>query len=445
MQCYFKRVLDGFIPSDMEIDILDNITQKVDFILSDLDNDDMPEIIVALICKNKRYWAILDRKNFIWMFNYINEQTDDDGVEWTQLLNEIEVEPDFFEANRMGLSASQIFGDNDIAGLALINDEEYPLSIHKIFQNLASTPATLEEPPILPQTGYPVAPLPEIGFPVAPETGYPVSPLPETGYPVAPLPETGFPVAPTPEVSYPVTPNITPNTSTTGMSIISSLRGNVMNSGRIENVILSGVTNRFGANYFYSNITLFIQDGDNLNDYQILLPISQGYNPTLQLVDFSGTTYKDIVVTFQLDTTGTNIAAFIYSFNTGRLRLVFDSRDFNSKYTGTVVYTDYYRVIATMSTGNEFILDISKTSQRILSEIYYSNGILRAPRRGSVQNLSNILFVQNGFEVKKMLVAVQPISGANSSNIIADVATTFSFTQNNLLINEQQVYLRSNM
>ncbi|OON96561.1 MAG: hypothetical protein ATN31_09570 [Candidatus Epulonipiscioides saccharophilum] len=73
MSCYFKSVLQGFVPNDNIIEVIDSHSDKSDFLLSDIDDDDQPEIILLVNYDNKIHLTMLDRKNFKWHVCFFHE------------------------------------------------------------------------------------------------------------------------------------------------------------------------------------------------------------------------------------------------------------------------------------------------------------------------------------------------------------------------------------
>ncbi|ONI47961.1 hypothetical protein AN643_03685 [Candidatus Epulonipiscioides saccharophilum] len=73
MSCYFKSVLQGFVPNDNIIEVIDSHSDKSDFLLSDIDDDDQPEIILLINYNNKIHLTMLDRKNFTWYVCFFHE------------------------------------------------------------------------------------------------------------------------------------------------------------------------------------------------------------------------------------------------------------------------------------------------------------------------------------------------------------------------------------
>ncbi|WP_029487878.1 hypothetical protein [Candidatus Epulonipiscium viviparus] len=224
-------------------------------------------------------------------------------------------------------------------------------------------------------------------------------------------------------------------------TILDSKVGNIKGGSHTETVSLVGKTT--SVEKYFTALTLFIESSDaNTPTMQIILPYTTGYDPTLELVNFSGEAYLDTVVKIEADHTDTNSEIFIYSFNTGSLRMIFDSRDFNVQFIGDVTYADDYKVKVALSTGKKFVLDISQIKLN-LSSIYSKDGKLIAPTTGQVRPLNKIEFLQYWKEPTKNLVVVQPITGPNPGDVIGYVETVFVFNYeiNALVVYDQEAVL----
>lgn len=523
MDCYLKRALEGFIPDNAEINLVDNELEVVDFILCDVDDDGQPEIFLVFKNKNKNYLVLLKRKNFEWKIIGRREITEFDNPENFNHIRAINVKSNML-TNANPIKIEQLFDSDKISFISVIGEtmyegeiilskqrtsyaspaakmildemEKFPIvplpdealgakksaikSITNYKDNYVMTPVQQSSnssdvsaiPPSnwnnnsypLPPSnwnnnGYPLPPSDwnNNGYPLPPSdwdnsypfpplnwdnNGYPVNPLPENNKPVAPLPGDNTPINPLPPVNSAgdyITGAVIPRNFIIATQKIANVKGG---SG-IEIVKLAGQLPYSGDTSYYSNLTLFIEDGNGGSNIQIILPLTSGYDPSLELVNFSGEAYKDIVVKIA-DSTKTSISVFIYSFNTGNLRMIFDSRDFNMQFGGTVTYTNDYKVNISMSTGSRFILDISQNNYQTLSKVYKNNGYLIGTKYGQILPLSKIDFIQYWGKNTKNLATIQPIAGINKDDILAYIVTTFIFNYqiNGLEMKEQNIYMK---
>ncbi len=72
MDFYLQNALKGFLPEQATVKMISNL-EDADFLLSDVDGDDQPEIVIILEYNDKGYLVVLDRENFIWRVSFIQE------------------------------------------------------------------------------------------------------------------------------------------------------------------------------------------------------------------------------------------------------------------------------------------------------------------------------------------------------------------------------------
>ncbi|WP_010166518.1 hypothetical protein [Candidatus Epulonipiscium viviparus] len=544
MDFYLKNALNGFLPSYATVTIIKSV-DDADFLLSDVDGDDQPEIVILFEKEDKPYLAVLDRENFKWTVSFVRElskaeenelyflddldvaeelmvvgntvnlemlfEKDEDDLEFVALVDGVKYEakanlkgndsrgnylsdydygyptnPDYGSSN-YGYSGPTASSQTGGGWIQSVIGADYPGS------DMGFQPAIRPNAPGSgsgSKNGWIDYNAPPGGILIEPDTSYGNSnynPRPDMGYeninynpgPV-PRPKPGMlPPTVTPEPDYgyntptdsvliwpdynpgPVprpkpgmisnTPDINPN-SYPGeylvgaqipydFMIVDQKIGNAKGGSSKEIIKLAGISK--GQNY-YESLSVFIEDGNNGPMIQIILPIAYGYDPSLELVNFSGEAYKDIVVRIKSDYTNTRLDVFIYSFNTGELRMIFDSRDFNMIFKGVATYADDYKLIVSMSTGKKFILDISRHYSKGLGQIYGNNGKLFYEQYGRVMTLSQIEFVQYWGEATENLVAVQSILGTAEDDVLGYVATTFyyDYKSNSLQMLRQEAYVK---
>ncbi len=194
----------------------------------------------------------------------------------------------------------------------------------------------------------------------------------------------------------------------------------------------------------YESLSIFIEDSEDNSIIQIIPPVSSGLQPSLELVNFSGEKYQDIVLSFKPQMIlEDRLFVFIYSFQTGNLKMIFDSRDFNESFDGVARYENDYKIMVTMSTQQRYILDISKRS--INDQIYSNNGKLLHETNAMVMPLSEIEFVQYLNEKTENLVTVQEIMDPVNNNVLGYIVTTFYFSlrSGTLKLAKQEAYVQS--
>ncbi|OON98894.1 MAG: hypothetical protein ATN35_03115 [Epulopiscium sp. Nele67-Bin004] len=382
MKHYFESVLDGFKPDDFEVALTPKTHKKVTFILTDIDGDDMPEVIVALKSGDKKYWAILDRKNFIWGVSHVEQQHKDDKIDWSKLLEPIEVDIEWIKEKPKQVWIDDLLDGDEFTFSGRVDNKDYSGKIRRT--NCLKQNANLAQ---------------EI--------------------------------------------NLDSKIGSRREHVIATERGNVTGGAKREKVVLVGTKPVAEIDNFYANMSVWVEDPEAGENVQILLDDKKGWNAKLNLVDFSNTTYKDIVVSVENDAASDTISAFIYSFNGGYLRQIFDTDSFNQEFTGTVVYKDNYQVVVTTSTGAEYLLDVSNNLPDVLNMIYYANGKLRMSRRGNISGLHEIKFISSEVGEGYSLVTTQRVLGLDPLDVLGYIANVFVYSErsNTMIVQSQVLYI----
>ncbi len=410
MRCYFKNVLNGFIPEDYGVNALTKLANKANFILVDIDKDDMPEIIMSLETEDgKKHWAIIDRKNYKWNMNYTGEQTDADEVDWDELLKPITVSKEWLadEAKRQGITLDDLITEDNVEGLAIVEDREYPIIIQKLVAGLNELFSRTNCNNIDTTKDYTYTSFTDADI--------------KSGNGLRAMFGNG------------------PANTIVNQQILADL-GNVIGDGNIDKISLMGKKPLAEVNNFYTDMTLWIQDQTNNEVVQVMLPTSTGFNPTLQLIDVTGRSVYDVVVTVQDDASGQIITATIFSFANNNPQIIFDSNSFNDSFTGVVTFLPHYKVEVVMSTGLRFVIDITNSVPGLLNSIYHRNGQLKDQRRGSITGLTQIKFVKNGRGFN--LVTYQDVlAGVNPLDVIGTIVSTFMYSErtNTMMLTSQVI------
>ncbi|OON96563.1 MAG: hypothetical protein ATN31_09580, partial [Candidatus Epulonipiscioides saccharophilum] len=176
--------------------------------------------------------------------------------------------------------------------------------------------------------------------------------------------------------------------------IICEVPGNVFGTGG-ENIIklIGKLTD---IKEYYESMYILIENLDKSIQFQ-LYECSFGFKPSIELINFSGELYEDILLKIDPEperdeqcSSNKILGVYIYSFNSGSLKKIFDSQTFNYSFDGVVLYENNYKVQVVMKTGNSFILDV-KDSQN-LNQIYQGSGRIIGTRFGQVMALGKIEF-----------------------------------------------------
>ncbi len=204
--------------------------------------------------------------------------------------------------------------------------------------------------------------------------------------------------------------------------IIYTQRGDINGDGILDNVYLTGT--KTPDSPFIQNITLVIQDGKTGKLRYINLQENAGYNPTLFLGDFTGNGVDDILISIFSGGSGGYTYYYVYSDLNNMPRLLFDFNIFNHYYEYDVIYRDNYRVeVINKTLKISYIIDITYKGEQYLSEIYDTNGKLKAPINGFVVGLSGLYPVDFDSNGVYELLGYQSIAGQYNADRLGYLLT----------------------
>lgn len=220
--------------------------------------------------------------------------------------------------------------------------------------------------------------------------------------------------------------------------IVYFARGDVNGDGIPDNVYLTGV--KMPDSPFVQRITLVIQDGRTGMFNSIPLKSDAGYNPTLFLGDFTGDGVNDILISINSGGSGAIMYHYIYSYLMNIPRLLFDYEVFNETYEYEVIYKDYYKVeVINTTAGIKYIIDISYKGKDYLSEIYDSEGKLKAPIKGFVNPLSGLYPIDFDSNGVYELLGYQKIAGRYNADALGYIQTSLKWEKNQFNLFNQNV------
>jgi hypothetical protein len=192
--------------------------------------------------------------------------------------------------------------------------------------------------------------------------------------------------------------------------------------GRTYTVYLLGKNEENSA--FYYDITLAIESGSCCMG--VRLADFVGYDPKLNLLDFTGDGNDDIYVTVQTGGSGGYELFNIFTYENCILTKLFSSEEFNEMSQYTAMYIDGCKVAVMPNDASAlYLLDISCRDESYLSQIYDEECNLLAPVEGSVSGANYSQSVKDADNYN--LQVYQRIIGLYNADSLGNVITTLSY------------------
>ena len=219
---------------------------------------------------------------------------------------------------------------------------------------------------------------------------------------------------------------------------IAQARGDLTGDGREENVALWGVRQEGGA--LWRQVRLIIEDGASGRSTRLDLPENAGYEPRLFLGNLTSRTRQDVLVSMDSGGNGGVGLYALYRWDGARYALVFDSQAYNAALTYDIRYADHYAVRAeSRMNGVAYWIDIAQRGSGYLSELYWDDGMLRAPVEGMVDPLSLLYPADVNRDGLLELIAWQRISGLYHADALGDFINTLAWNGRQFALTGQTV------
>lgn len=224
----------------------------------------------------------------------------------------------------------------------------------------------------------------------------------------------------------------------TMQQIVACKMGDVTGDRFLDSVCLTAT--KTSSSIFLENITLVIRNGRTQAVERFSLQENAGYNPTIWLGDFTGNRVLDILITIDSGGSGGIIFAYIFSSINGQMKEIFNSVDFSSKQKYSVDYANNYRAnITSFNTKKIFTVDLQYKGQDYLSEIYNSDGTLKAPIEGWVDPISALYPIPFRRTGQYDLLAMQQIAGRYHADGLGYVEDLLQWNGQLFEVNRQTV------
>ncbi|WP_246277140.1 hypothetical protein [Neobacillus endophyticus] len=221
-------------------------------------------------------------------------------------------------------------------------------------------------------------------------------------------------------------------------SIVAVKRGDIDGDGVMDSVLLTAM--KTPDSPFWRNITLVIQNGRTHHTEHIPFKNNAGYRPTLYLGDFTGNKGDDILVAIDTGGSGGAIYAYVFSSISGHIVQIFDSDIFNESLKYAVNYENQYKAeVISYTLKEKYMLDLTYKGKDYLSEIYSSQGVLKAPITGWVNPLSGLYPIDYNRDGTFELEAYQRIAGRYNADGLGYVQTVLKWNGHRFIPERQSV------
>lgn len=223
-----------------------------------------------------------------------------------------------------------------------------------------------------------------------------------------------------------------------GQIVITQKRGDVTGDGLVDTIFLTGEMTQESP--FWKNITLVIHYGNNDLYERISLKENAGYNPTIFLGDMTGDKVDDIQIVIDTGGSGGTIYSYVFSYLEGELHQIFDTETYNEISAYQVKYLDNYKASVQSSYPKKrYIIDLIYKGKEYLSEIYQEDGALKTPIEGWVDPMSGLYPIDFARDGTYELLSFQRISGRYHADVIGEVQTTWKWNGQEFIADRQSV------
>lgn len=134
MNVYLDNVLKGFISSRAHVKLTSYTRDRASFVVTDINGDDMPEIVFALKEQGESYVGILKKDKNIWRLDHIREQKETLEKITNDILEEIAQEEVCTEALGKSFRIEELFHQTELKFIALIDGHAYYCKIEEAFR-----------------------------------------------------------------------------------------------------------------------------------------------------------------------------------------------------------------------------------------------------------------------------------------------------------------------
>jgi hypothetical protein len=200
--------------------------------------------------------------------------------------------------------------------------------------------------------------------------------------------------------------------------IIKSLEIDLTGDGKMENIILSGVS--LNDSPLYENIKITVSDNKTGNTLFSIIPTTNfGYEPSIMLGDFTGDGLCEL---FYASTNNDGLGCYyLYAFNETDY-ILYDYESDVTSYTAT--YEDWYK-LKVYDEYNSHIVDLSNNLKELNS--IYNDGKVIDGMNAKISNAVKVFPYYDYSLNKYSLLVVRNITTKNNKILLCNLVESYNF------------------
>lgn len=203
-----------------------------------------------------------------------------------------------------------------------------------------------------------------------------------------------------------------------GQLVIDYVEADINKDGIPDKVYLVGSYEQKESE-IVKNIKLIVKYSGTSDKEVINFTHNSGYRPHIAMYNFQGDDNKNIYVSIFSPEVGGYAYYYIFSYDNGKLKEIFDYDEYNKRNKFKARFIDNYKVeIISEITNKRYLLDLSGRSKEYLSQIYDNDGKVKIPFDAHVTKLNYMYPIDLDADTKYDLDSFNRVTGINGSDTL---------------------------
>lgn len=407
MENYLENVLKGFKPKGSKVVIGHNMRVNPDFIVIDVDQDDMPEIVFAFRMQGERCIGVLKRDHMQWSLYNISRDKKGVNSGVCTLVNVLENKKISMADLDKVMDMNSLFKEGENHFISMIDGQLYYGTIEfsdvKVPQSKGVNPEQYKKKPNNQVTN-------QMAEKMSNQMAGKVTATGSKHGDILDVVENADGIE-------------------SDLEPIDFKRADLYGEGRTYNVYIVGRRPFGEAGGLITDMEIVVEDPETKEVQRISLPTKAGYSPYLFAGDFTGDGADEVMVVFYSAPNGGFVDSYIYTFNkSSDPKLVFDARIFNEVSNGFVQYlNDLHVDVEPTESEKTFRLDLSNKQQDYLDKIYTQQSKLKEAKEGEISGAIATNPVDYDSNNIYNLAIIQAITGIDYEDVLALLETFFKW------------------